>query len=83
MTHDLLKDIIEQLGGRLVRVIIHSLRENTFLANVEIGVGDSLHIIRLAALGCYRLSCSGQLPSDGLRSCSEPGRGNSGGCDQS
>ncbi len=45
MTHDLLKDIIEQLGGRLVRVIIHSLRENTFLANVEIGVGDSLHII--------------------------------------
>lgn len=45
MTHDLLQEVIEQLGGRMVKVVIHSLRENTFLASIEIAVADSLHII--------------------------------------
>ncbi len=45
MTHDLLRDVIEQLGGRTVKIVIHSLRENTFLASIEIAMGDSLHII--------------------------------------
>lgn len=45
MTHDLLLEVIEQMGGKTVKVVIHSLRENTFLASIEIAVADSLHII--------------------------------------
>lgn len=45
MTHDLLTDIIEQLGGRVIKVVVTSLRESTFLANIEIASGDALHII--------------------------------------
>ena len=45
MTHDLLKDIVDQLGGKVIKVVVTSLRENTFLANIEIAHGDSLHII--------------------------------------
>ncbi len=45
MTHDLLKDVIDQLGGKVIKVVVTSLRENTFLANIEIAHGDSLHII--------------------------------------
>src|SRR5262245_7126121 len=45
MTHDLLRTLIEELGGRLVRVLVTGLRESTFIANLEIAVGDSMHII--------------------------------------
>lgn len=45
MTHDLLKDVIDQLGGRVVKVVVSALRENTFLANIEIVCGESLNII--------------------------------------
>ena len=45
MTHDLLKDVIDQFGGKVIKVVVTALRENTFLANVEIAHGDSLHII--------------------------------------
>jgi len=45
MTHDLLKDVVDQLGGKVIKVVVTSLRENTFLANIEIAHGDSLHII--------------------------------------
>jgi bifunctional DNase/RNase len=45
MTHDLLKDIIDQLGGRVIKVVVTSLKESTFLANIEIASGDALHII--------------------------------------
>lgn len=40
MTHDLLKNVLTELGARLVRVIITSLRENTFYAYLEL-VRDS------------------------------------------
>ena len=36
MTHDLLKNVMAELGARLVRVIITSLRENTFYAYLEL-----------------------------------------------
>lgn len=41
MTHDLLKNTIEELGGRVVRVLVNSLQENTFIAKIEIVVGDT------------------------------------------
>lgn len=36
MTHDLLRQLLEGMGGRLNRVIIHELRESTFYAFLEV-----------------------------------------------
>ncbi|MBL7085085.1 MAG: bifunctional nuclease family protein [Candidatus Omnitrophica bacterium] len=40
MTHDLLKNIIEQLGATLKRVIIDKLQENTFYAKLVLSDGN-------------------------------------------
>jgi bifunctional DNase/RNase len=45
MTHDLLKNVLAELGARLVRVVIANLRENTFYAYLEIErAGETLLI---------------------------------------
>ncbi|MBP7148030.1 MAG: bifunctional nuclease family protein [Acidobacteria bacterium] len=36
MTHDLLRDILRELGGRLTRIVITDLQENTFYALLQI-----------------------------------------------
>lgn len=40
MTHDLLKNLLGDLGGRLRRVIISDLQEGTFFAHLEIERGN-------------------------------------------
>ncbi len=40
MTHDLLKNVLEKLGGILEKVIIHDLRNNTYIAKLIIKVND-------------------------------------------
>lgn len=45
MTHDLLKILVEEFGGNVVRIVIHSLSDNTFLANIEIAAGESLRVV--------------------------------------
>lgn len=45
MTHDLLKNLLEELGGVVKRIFIRGLEENTFFANIEIAVGDAYKII--------------------------------------
>jgi uncharacterized protein len=45
MTHDLLKNVIHELGGRVVKIIITSLVENTFIANIEVVVGETMRVI--------------------------------------
>ena len=45
MTHDLLKNIIEQLGARLNKVIIDRLQENTFYAKLVLQDGKSKETI--------------------------------------
>jgi uncharacterized protein len=37
MTHDLLKAVIDHLGGRLERVVICDLKDNTFYATLHVG----------------------------------------------
>jgi len=34
LTHDLLEQVIEQLGGQVVKVVINELREHTFFATI-------------------------------------------------
>ena len=36
LTHDLLANVIEQLGGKLERIEIHNLKEHTFFARLHI-----------------------------------------------
>ncbi len=38
MTHDLLKNVLEELGGRLERVVINDLRDGTYFAHLDIWV---------------------------------------------
>jgi len=38
-THELLSDVIEKLGGRLERILIHDLQEHTFFAKLVIRQG--------------------------------------------
>lgn len=45
MTHDLLMNTIEHLGGKIDRVVIHGLEENTFLANIEVELGGDKRAI--------------------------------------
>ena len=36
MTHDLIKSLVEELGGSMKRVIINDIKEGTFYATIEI-----------------------------------------------
>lgn len=36
MTHDLLKTVIEELGGQVERVVVSALKENTFYATLRV-----------------------------------------------
>ena len=39
MTHDLLSDMLEQLGAAISRITVTELRENTFFAQITLSVG--------------------------------------------
>lgn len=40
LTHDLLKNIIENLGGTVIEIIIDELRDNTFFAKIKLDVSS-------------------------------------------
>lgn len=42
MTHDLLKNVINELGGYVQRVLVTELRDNTFYAVIEVRVNGSV-----------------------------------------
>ena len=42
MTHDLLCQVIEELGAKLHRVYIHDIEENTFFARLELFRGEEI-----------------------------------------
>ena len=45
MTHDLLKDSIEKLGGKVDRIVISDVKEGTFFASIEVVTADGKKII--------------------------------------
>jgi len=45
MTHDLIKNTLESLGARLMRIEIHDLRDNTFYALIHVEVEGTHHAI--------------------------------------
>jgi uncharacterized protein len=40
MTHDLMRDIVEVLGAKVVRVLVTELRDGTFFAELHLRVGE-------------------------------------------
>ncbi|MEG8947550.1 bifunctional nuclease domain-containing protein [Rosettibacter firmus] len=45
LTHDLLKSVIEHLGGTVIEVIIDELKDNTFHAKIKIEIASFTHEI--------------------------------------
>ncbi len=38
MTHDLIRNIVDDLGGKVVRVVIADLKESTFYATIQLNI---------------------------------------------
>lgn len=45
MTHDLMKDILDELGAHIDRVVITDLRDRTFFADIHLLVAGQRHVI--------------------------------------
>lgn len=45
LTHDLLRDVLGELGARLDHVVVNDLREHTFYAELHLAVGGAPHVV--------------------------------------
>jgi bifunctional DNase/RNase len=45
MTHDLMKDMLEELGARVECIVITELRERTFFAEIRMLLGTTRHSV--------------------------------------
>ncbi|MEO6222593.1 MAG: bifunctional nuclease family protein [Vicinamibacterales bacterium] len=62
MTHDLLRHVIEEMGGHLVRTIIHDLHESTFYAFLEIHTGDERLLVDARPSDALALALRAKVP---------------------
>ncbi len=62
MTHDLLRSVIAEMGGRLTRAIIHDLHDSTFYAFLEIEIGDERMLIDARPSDALALSLRAKVP---------------------
>lgn len=62
MTHDLLRQVIEEMGGRLTRAIIHDLKDSTFYAFLEIQRGDERLLVDARPSDALALSLRAKVP---------------------
>lgn len=62
MTHDLLRNVLTELGARLVRVIITNLRDNTFYAYLEVDKGGETVLIDARPSDAIALSLRAKAP---------------------
>lgn len=62
MTHDLLRNVIEDMGGRLTRAIIHDLQESTFYACLEVHRGDERLLIDARPSDALALALRARVP---------------------
>ncbi len=42
MTHDLLNTVVNQLGAKVTKILISELKDNTFIASIEIQLGSEI-----------------------------------------
>jgi bifunctional DNase/RNase len=62
MTHDLLRQVIEELGGQLTRAIIHDLKESTFYAYLEIQRGEERLLVDARPSDALALALRAKIP---------------------
>jgi len=62
LTHDLLGNVIEQLGGRLVHVHVLDLRDDTFFAVLVVDVGERRVEIDARPSDAIALAVRGEVP---------------------
>lgn len=62
LTHDLLKQVIDNLGGSVVEVVINELRENTFYAKIILDVSGLSNEIDARPSDAIALSVRTQTP---------------------
>jgi bifunctional DNase/RNase len=62
MTHDLLDDVIEALGGQLRRIEVAAVREGTYEANLKISQGDDLVAVSARPSDAVALALRAEVP---------------------
>jgi uncharacterized protein len=62
MTHDLLRNLLDDLGGSLLRVIVSDLKESTFYAYLEIRQGTELVLVDARPSDALALSLRTKAP---------------------
>ena len=45
MTHDLIKDLLDELGARIERVVVSDLRDATFYADIVVSIAGTVHSV--------------------------------------
>ncbi len=45
LSHDLMRSMLDSLGGKLEQVVIHDIRESTFFAKLIVRIGDRMEEI--------------------------------------
>ncbi len=45
MTHDLMKDLLDELGARIDRVVVTELRDATFYAEIVVSIAGAVHSV--------------------------------------
>jgi len=45
MTHDLIKDLLDELGARIERIVVTELREATFFADIVVSIAGTVHSV--------------------------------------
>lgn len=62
LTHDLLANVIEQLGGHIDRVVISDLRDHTFFAVIYVRQGSKIIEIDSRPSDAIGLACGLNIP---------------------
>lgn len=45
MTHDLMKDLLDELGARIERIVVTDLRDSTFFADIVLSMAGAVHSV--------------------------------------
>jgi uncharacterized protein len=62
MTHDLLRNVIEDLSGRITKIVVSDLRDNTFYALIYVDTGSDFVAIDARPSDAIALALRAQAP---------------------
>jgi bifunctional DNase/RNase len=62
MTHDLLKNVIQDLRGRIEKIVVSDLKENTFYALIYLAVGGEVMAVDARPSDAIALALRAQAP---------------------